>query len=53
MNRLSKKFPQYNWKNNKGYGTKEHIKMIEKFGVTKYHRKTFEPIKSMQLNNTR
>jgi ribonuclease HII len=31
----------YNWKQNKGYPTKEHRAAIAKFGVTKYHRKSF------------
>ncbi len=32
---------QYDWNNNKGYGTKKHIEGIEKNGLTKHHRKTF------------
>ena len=35
---------QYGWDTNSGYGTKEHLKAIKKFGITKYHRKTFSPI---------
>ena len=35
---------KYGWDNNAGYGTKDHIKAIEKFGVTRFHRKTFQPI---------
>lgn len=34
-------FPQYCWANNKGYGTKEHIDAIRKYGICKYHRKSF------------
>ena len=41
---LSKNFKNYRWDTNSGYGTREHIKAIKKFGVTKYHRKTFAPI---------
>ena len=41
---LSKKFKNYGWNTNSGYGTKEHLKAIKKFGITKYHRKTFSPI---------
>ena len=44
ITKLSKKFTNYEWDKNSGYGTKEHIKAIKKFGVTKYHRKTFSPI---------
>ena len=41
---LSKKFKKYGWDTNSGYGTKEHLRAIKKYGVTKYHRKTFSPI---------
>ena len=41
---LSKKFESYNWSKNAGYGTKDHIVAIKKFGITKFHRKTFKPI---------
>lgn len=42
MNQLSSKHPVYNWKNNKGYPTKEHKLKIIKYGTTKYHRKSFK-----------
>lgn len=32
---------KYDLKNNKGYGTKKHLEAIEKYGITKWHRKTF------------
>jgi len=41
---LSKKFKKYSWSKNAGYGTKDHIVAIKKYGVTKFHRKTFKPI---------
>ena len=41
---ISKKFKSYKWHLNAGYGTKEHLRAIKKFGVTKFHRKTFNPI---------
>jgi ribonuclease HII len=41
MNRIHKEFPMYNWKQNKGYPTKEHREAIRKYGVTKYHRMSF------------
>ncbi len=41
MGKLHKEFPQYNWKQNKGYPTKEHRAAIKKYGITKYHRKSF------------
>jgi ribonuclease HII len=39
------KFPQYDFARHKGYGTKEHRKAIEKFGVCELHRKTFRGVK--------
>ena len=44
MYELDKKYPMYDLKNNKGYGTKKHIEAIEKYGITKYHRQTFKPV---------
>ena len=44
ITKLSKQFKNYGWNTNSGYGTKEHLKAIKKFGITKYHRKTFSPI---------
>lgn len=41
MEKIHEEFPMYNWKKNKGYPTKEHRVAIEKYGVTKYHRKSF------------
>ena len=44
LTKMSKKFQNYLWDKNSGYGTQDHIKAIKKFGITKHHRKTFEPI---------
>jgi len=41
MNKIHEEFPMYNWKKNKGYPTKEHRDAIKKYGITKYHRKSF------------
>ena len=41
---LSKKFKKYGWSKNAGYGNKDHIDAIKKYGITKLHRKTFNPI---------
>lgn len=41
MQKLDEEFPQYNWKQNAGYLTKQHIEAIDKYGLTKYHRKSF------------
>jgi ribonuclease HII len=46
MRIIHKKFPLFNWNKNKGYGTKSHIEMIGKFGLTKFHRKSFTLKKS-------
>jgi len=41
MVKLSKKYPYYFFHENKGYGTKKHILMIKKYGLSEVHRKTF------------
>lgn len=41
MDKLDLEFPEYNWRQNAGYLTKQHIEAIHKFGVTKYHRRSF------------
>ena len=47
---LDEKYPFYNFKSNKGYPTKDHIKAIETHGIIKEHRKTYAPIKNMNFN---
>lgn len=42
MERIHREFPMYNWKQNKGYPTAEHREAIKKYGITKYHRKSFK-----------
>jgi ribonuclease HII len=41
MQQLHAEFPHYGWDSNKGYGTREHRNAIERFGLCKYHRKSF------------
>lgn len=41
MSKIHEEFPMYNWKKNKGYPTVEHREAIKKYGITKYHRKSF------------
>ena len=41
MEKLDEEFPQYQWKQNAGYLTKAHLEAIDKYGITKYHRKSF------------
>ena len=38
----NKKFPVYNWRKNKGYPTSEHRERIKKYGISCYHRKSFQ-----------
>ena len=49
MNTIHEEFPMYNWKQNKGYPTKEHREAIRKYGVTKYHRLTFKLLPEQDL----
>ena len=53
ITKMSKRFRNYAWNKNSGYGTKQHLSAIKKFGVTKHHRKTFGPIHNiLSLRNT-
>ncbi len=47
MYELDKKHPEYDFANNKGYGTKKHLEALYKYGPLKEHRKTFEPVSSI------
>ena len=49
MNIIHEEFPMYNWKKNKGYPTKEHRDAIKKYGLSKYHRRSFKLLPN-QLN---
>ena len=50
MNQQHNFYPQYNFKNNVGYGTREHRDMIMKYGITKIHRRNFKPISTIFCN---
>ena len=41
MKELDKEFPEYYWAENKGYMTKAHLDAVDKYGLTKWHRKKF------------
>jgi ribonuclease HII len=41
MKELDKEFPEYCWAENKGYMTKSHLDAVDKYGLTKWHRKKF------------
>lgn len=45
MYELDKKYPEYHYKKNKGYPTKEHLEFIKKYGVTDEYRMTYKPVK--------
>ena len=47
MIRLSEKFSNYAWERNFGYGTKDHLEGLKKYGVTSHHRKSFKPVHKM------
>ena len=50
MIELDKKYPQYHFARNKGYGTKDHLDALHQYGYIKgVHRLSFEPVKSMAL----
>jgi len=44
MIRLSEKFSNYAWERNFGYGTKDHLEGLKRFGITSHHRKGFKPV---------
>ena len=41
MLKLDEEFPQYKWRENAGYLTKEHMALIDKYGLCKYHRPSY------------
>lgn len=50
MDELALEYPQYDWRSNKGYPTKKHREAIRQFGITPYHRKTFNMLGDGQLS---
>ena len=51
MAKIGRNYPYFKWHKNAGYGTIEHREQIQRRGITKYHRKSFEPIKTFIQNN--
>lgn len=49
MNGLAEQFPQYDWKSNKGYPTRKHRDAIRKFGITPFHRKSYNLLGTEEL----
>jgi ribonuclease HII len=50
MDRYAKHYPQFSFQQHKGYGTKQHCLEIEQFGILDIHRKSFNPVKTLLLN---
>ena len=50
MNRLAEEYPQYDWRSNKGYPTKKHRDAIREYGITPYHRKSYNLLGDGQLS---
>lgn len=50
MDALAEEYPQYDWKSNKGYPTKKHRAAIREFGVTPYHRMSYNLLGSGELS---
>ena len=50
MNQLAGEYPQYDWHSNKGYPTKKHREAIKQFGITPYHRKSYNLLGDGQLS---
>lgn len=50
MNRLAEEYPQYDWASNKGYPTRKHREAIKAFGVTPYHRLSYNLLGDGQLD---
>ena len=49
MRELHEQFPQYGWDHNAGYGTAQHMRAIEKYGITPHHRRSFAPVAQATL----
>ena len=50
MNRLAEEYPQYDWRSNKGYPTKKHREAIRQYGITPYHRRSYNLLGDGQLS---
>ena len=45
MERLARRFPDYGWDRNAGYGTAQHLEALQRYGPSPYHRRTFAPVR--------
>lgn len=51
LKQLALKYPGYGFEKNAGYGTKEHIEGLKKYGITPEHRKSYRPIREIIENS--
>ena len=49
MRRLHERYPQYGFDQHKGYATREHLDLLQRFGVCEAHRRSFLPVRQMTL----
>ena len=47
LDELDKKYPEYGYKNHKGYPTKAHLEAIEKYGINEEYRKSYKPVQKI------
>lgn len=50
MARLARRYPDYGWERNKGYGTPGHLDALRRFGPTPHHRRSFQPVEQFPLD---
>lgn len=50
MDKLAEEYPQYDWQSNKGYPTRKHREAIKQYGITPYHRKSYNLLGDGQLS---
>lgn len=50
MDQLAEEYPQYHWESNMGYPTREHRAAIQQYGVTPYHRRSYNLLGSTELS---
>jgi ribonuclease HII len=52
MQRLGRRYPGYNWQQNAGYGTRQHLQAVKTLGVTPWHRRSYKPIRQFLEQQT-
>ena len=52
MIELDSEYPEYCFAGNKGYGSKEHMAAIDRYGPTPWHRRSYEPVKSLEIDDS-